>query len=830
MQYICIHGHFYQPPRENAWLEAIELQDSAYPYHDWNERITAECYACNGSSRILDGYNRILRIVNNYSRISFNIGPTLLSWMEAHAPLTYQSIIEADALSQKIFSGHGSALAQAYNHMIMPLANRRDKYTQVQWGIRDFEYRFGRMPEGMWLAETAVDLETLDIMAEAGIKFTVLSPYQAGRVRNAGTTEWSDVSDGHVDPKRVYEQQLPSGRTIALFFYDGPISQGVAFEGLLIKGENLANRLIDAFDETASMPQLVHIATDGETYGHHHRNGDMALAYALDYIESNHLANLTIYGEYLEKHPPTYEVEIIENTSWSCYHGIERWRSNCGCNSGMQPKWHQRWRAPLRDALDWLRDTVNPRYEKKAHQLLKDPWLARDDYINVILDRSHENVEHFLERHAARNLSASDQTLVLKLMELQRHALLMYTSCGWFFDEISGIETIQVMQYAARVIQLASETIRTKFEPDDIDPGFRERLKRAESNIPQYGNGARCYEKFVEPAMVDLKKVLAHYAVSSLFDSHPQPANEHVSSVYCYSVECRDCQILEYGKTRLAIGQARVTSTITRESAELCYGVLHFGDHNITGGVRENKDNIYQAMVKEVTDAFLRADLPETIRLLDKHFLQLMYSLRTLFRDEQRMIVRYIMETSMEEAESVYRQVYNSNAPMMRFLMDLNIPLPEWFRTSADFVLNADMRRAFEHEDIDADRIQAILDEVHRGHIELHTTELEYTLRKTLEWMEERMFDNPANLPLLRKFEVIIDLTNSLPFELDLWKIQNIYYDMQQRVYPDFLVLASRGNETAHTWLEHFISLGRKLGFQVYEMEQELKEPAQRAE
>ncbi|MCL6482072.1 MAG: DUF3536 domain-containing protein, partial [Firmicutes bacterium] len=373
-RYICIHGHFYQPPRENPWLEAIEQQDSAYPYHDWNERITAECYAPNAASRILDSEGRIVRIVNNYARISFNFGPTLLAWMEQHAQETYRAVLEADRESRERFGGHGSALAQAYNHLIMPLANSRDKRTQIRWGIHDFVHRFGRRPEGMWLPETAVDLETLELMAEQGIRFTILEPGQARRVRPIGGRTWRDVAGGRIDPTTAYRLRLKSGHSICLFFYDGPIARAVAFEGLLARGENFANRLVSAFNDSRSWAQLVHIATDGETYGHHHLYGDMALAYALQYLEEHRLARLTNYGQYLELHPPTQEVEIFENTSWSCAHGVERWRSDCGCNTGGHPGWNQAWRAPLREALDWLRDTLAPRYEKHAGALLRDPW------------------------------------------------------------------------------------------------------------------------------------------------------------------------------------------------------------------------------------------------------------------------------------------------------------------------------------------------------------------------------------------------------------------------------------------------------------------------
>ncbi|MGH9357560.1 MAG: DUF3536 domain-containing protein, partial [Terriglobia bacterium] len=378
MGYICIHGHFYQPPRENPWLEAIELQESAHPYHDWNERVNAECYARNAASRFLDEEGRIVRIVSNYSSMSFNFGPTLLRWIEEQHPGLYHLILAADEESRQRFSSHGSALAQAYNHVIMPLANERDQYTQAWWGIRDFEHRFRRKPEGMWLPETAVNLATLETLAALGIKFTILSPQQARRVRKIGGHSWKDVTGGRIDPTMVYLLRLPSGKKINLFFYDGPIAKAVAFEGLLDNGEEFAQRLLGAFsEETRPWPELVHIATDGETYGHHHRYGEMALSYALDYIESRKLAEITNYGEYLERHPPTHVVEITENTSWSCIHGVERWRSNCGCNSGGRPGWNQEWRGPLREALNWLRENLAPRFEAKASSFLKDPWAAR---------------------------------------------------------------------------------------------------------------------------------------------------------------------------------------------------------------------------------------------------------------------------------------------------------------------------------------------------------------------------------------------------------------------------------------------------------------------
>jgi alpha-amylase/alpha-mannosidase (GH57 family) len=805
-RYICIHGHFYQPPRENPWLEGIELQDSAYPYHDWNERIAAECYAPNAASRIFGGDGRILKIPNNYAQISFNFGPTLLTWLAENSPEVYENILTADRVSRKSFSGHGSAMAQAYNHMIMPLANSRDRHTQVLWGLRDFEHRFKRKAEGMWLPETAVDLETLEYMAAAGVRFTVLAPHQASRVRQKGRRQWQDVSGQHIDPTRAYALKLPSGKKIALFFYDGPISKAVAFEDLLDRGENLAHRLAGAFSAERKWPQMVHIATDGETYGHHRRHADMALAYALDYIASQNLARLTNYGEFLKKHPPTHEVEIFENTSWSCAHGVERWWRDCGCNSGMHPGWNQAWRTPLRDALDWLRDTLTPMFESRGGELLQDPWAARNDYIRVILDRSPENVARFLEQHAVRQLAAPDEITVLRLMELQRHAMLMYTSCGWFFDELSGIETVQVMQYAGRAIQLAQEVFG-----DHIEEQFLKHLALASSNIPEYGNGRQIYEKFVQPAKVDLLEVGAHYSISSLFEDYAPE-----DRIFCFSIKQEDYRLSEVGKAKLAVGRIRVTSEITRHASDLSFSVLHFGDHNMCGGVRNYLgEEAYNVMAWEVTEAFSWAEFPETIRRIDQHFGAHTYSIRSLFRDEQRKVLDQIMAPSLEEAFSAYRLVYNHHVPIMRFLMDLNVPLPKAYRTTAEFVVNLNLKQAFEEEDLDRDYISNLLEEARVLQVEVDAASLEYALRKALERLAQSFRDHVLELHFLQHLDDALTLAGELPFEVNLRKVQNICYEQLQNAYPQWRQRAARGQEKAQIWVDHFVALGEKLAIRV---------------
>lgn len=801
MKYICIHGHFYQPPRENPWLEVVELQDSAYPYHDWNARITAECYGPNAWSRILNSEGRIVKIVDNYARISFNFGPTLLAWLAEQEPAVYQAILAADRESQVRFGGHGSAMAQAYNHIIMPLANSRDKRTQVIWGIRDFEARFGRTPVGMWLPETAVDLETLDILAEHGIAFTILAPHQAKRVKPRGGGDWQDVSDGRVDTTRPYLVSLPSGRSIVVFFYNGPISREIAFGDLLNSGERFAQRLLAAAWDAKGEP-LIHVATDGETYGHHHRFGDMALAFALERIESSSDVALTNYAAYLAQHPPAWESELQEFTSWSCAHGVERWRSNCGCNTGMHPGWTQEWRAPLREALDWLRDTLAPLYERMGSELFTDPWAARDDYISVILDRAQDNVTRFLERWQRRALEPDERVTALKLLELQRHALLMYTSCGWFFDEISGIETVQVLQYAGRAIQLAEELFGNRFEEQ-----FLAILEKAPSNIPEIGNGRVTYERFVLPARVDLPKVAAHYAVSALFEGYPESV-----SVACYQVDRLALDVQEAGRAHLLTGQIQVRSLITEESAVFNVAALHLGDHNVISGVRGDRDEqAYQELVNALTESFARADIPETIRALDEHFRPATYSLRTLFRDEQRKILDLILESTLQEAEGMYRHLYEDSQPLMRFLADLGVPIPPAFQTASRFTVNADLRREIESPQPDFERIDRLFSEAETWHLDLDQHGLAYALQRALERAAERWRVSPEDHELLGLLTGLSSVAPRLKEPVNTWLVQNIVYEVLHTVYPEMSWRHERGDDAALEWIQAFRQLCKAL-------------------
>ena len=828
-RYLCVHGHFYQPPRENPWLETVELQESATPYHDWNERITSECYAPNGASRIVNQQRQIVRIVNNYARMSFNFGPTLLSWLEDNAPRTYRMIQDADQTSASLYSNHGSALAQVYNHIIMPLASERDARTQIRWGIADFEHRFGRKPEGMWLAETAVSRSVLDLLAQERIRFTVLAPHQAARVRRIATAgkdpdAWTETHDATVDTTRPYIVQLDHGRSIAVFFYDGPASRAIAFEGLLNDGETFARRLLSRFpaDHPAPEPQLVHVATDGESYGHHHKHGEMALSYALNWVKDNNLARLTNYGEFLEKFPPQWEAEVVDDTSWSCAHGVERWRSDCGCNSGGKPGWNQRWRAPLREALDLLRDRTAPLAEAVAAPLLKDLWAARDAYIHVILDRSSDNLDRFFAAHATRPLTSQERITVFELLELQRHTQLMYTSCGWFFDDISGIETIQIIAYAGRVLQLANKlftdpalfttpelSIRSAYE---LEADFLQILARAESNDPDLGNGAEVYRRFVNAGRLDLESVGAHYAISSMFRSYPDSGN-----IFCFDVHRHSYDVMTSGRGRFAVGRATLCSRITEECEDICFVVLHLGDQNLSAAVKRfpaEDAAAWDAFIENARHSIRRANLPELIRFIDGYFDSTLYSLTSLFADEQHRILENILNQTLSEVEGSLIRIYNEHATLLDFLGEANVAAPPALAVTASFAINAGLRRALEVETFDSAEIARLLRRAEIDHVTLDAGLLSYTADKRMKRAMVRLEgaaeqQTTHSLTVLNETLAIAESLRTIPMEINLWQAQNIWNDLLSR---------SDATYWSREWREGFRKVGLALNISVDEL------------
>lgn len=807
-RYICIHGHFYQPPRENPWLNEVELQDSAYPYHDWNHRITAECYARNSASRILDHQGRIVDIINNYSRISFNFGPTLLEWMEKEAPEVYQAILNADKESMRRFNGHGSAIAQVYNHVIMPLANERDKQTQVIWGIKDFEARFGRKPKGMWCGETAVNTETLEVLVEHGIEFTILSPYQAKSVRKIGDVKWDDATGARVDSRNAYICNLPSGKSINIFYYDGPISQGIAFEGLLNNGEAFANRLLGRLERN-NKPQLLNIATDGETYGHHHRYGEMGLSYCLHHIEEHNLAKLTIYADFLEKFPPLYETQIIENSSWSCAHGIERWRSNCGCHTGGNHGWHQEWRGPLRKTFDWLRDTLIPIFEHGMLEFVEDPWQVRNDYIHVLRNRSQENVDNFLKKQTIKALSQQDKVRILKLLEMQYHALLMYTSCGWFFDEVTGIETMQDVLYAARALQLAEE-----ITGEDLEPTFIQYLNKVPSNIKAYDSAAHAYLKVVRPAIVTLLRVGAHFAVSSIFAKDPEKIK-----LYSYTAKADHYENFKAGKHTLAIGKILIQSEVTWEQNEISFAVLHLGDHNLFGGVREYLDpESFDQMRKDIYASFRKGNVPGIIVLMDKHFGTHNYSFWHLFKDDQKKILDDVLEYNNIGVEGLFRQIYDNNYPIMQAIKELNMPLPKPLKIPVDFIINSKLEKIIKANPIDIKELSATIEESQRLSVDIDDLTLSFITGERLTKIMDELSKDPHDFSCLKMAVNLLLETKKLHIHLDAWEAQNIIFFMGKKYYPQFFNQKEQGDFQAEMWCNLFSTLCENLNVSVDKM------------
>ncbi|HEY3129873.1 MAG TPA: DUF3536 domain-containing protein [Acidobacteriota bacterium] len=772
-RYLCIHGHFYQPPRENPWLEEVEVEDSAAPFHDWNEKITSECYEPNSVSRILGADQKIAEVVNNYSKISFNFGPTLLSWLEKHRNDVYEKILEADRLSCDEYQGHGNALAQCYNHLIMPLASDRDKNTQVRWGIADFQKRFGRNPEGMWLPETAVDNATLEILADHEIKFTILAPQQAQAVRQL-KKEWIDDSDRKIDPTCAYRCSLRGGRFIDIFFFDGAVSAEISFGGLLGDGERLVERLMNGFASPSKRPQLMHVATDGETFGHHHRFGDMAIAYAIKKIEREGLAQITNYSEYLALQPSQYEVKIFENTSWSCAHGVERWRADCGCRTG-NPGYHQRWRAPLRESLDALTAELDLNFEREAAVLLHDPWKARDDYIEVILDRSPENRAAFLGKHARQELSTGEKIRCWKLLELQRHRLLMFASCGWFFSDISNIETVKVLEFAARAIQLAGELVGI-----DLEPQFVEGLRKAPGNKAQFSDGARVYQELVKPAMVDLKKGVAHYAISSLVEEYALRQR-----IYSFDFDRSDYRREEIGLRTLALGSVTARWAVTEDELDAVFAVLHLGGYDFHCAVTAAASLKERPLLQEkLFHSFVEDSTHDLLKAIDVTLGGETFAFKDLFTEERRKIGRLLLKDAVERARTHYRRIYEESQDVARLLVNLRIPMPNSLRIAAEYMLGLRLRHAaaqLKEDAISPVELRDISAAVFRESAALGCKVDLSVLKEALEqaaYLRLTAYRSSRDETKAQDAAGYLDIAEQLGVGLELWRLQNLFWQV----------------------------------------------------
>jgi alpha-amylase/alpha-mannosidase (GH57 family) len=798
---VCIHGHFYQPPRENPYLGAIERQPGAAPFHDWNERIHSECYRPNAFARVLNDRGEVIDIVNNYAYISFNIGPTLFRWLERHDPETYQRILEADRASCERLDGHGNAIAQVYNHIILPLANERDKRTQIRWGKADFVGRFGREPEGIWLAETAIDYPTLEALADEGFKFTILAPSQAQRCRplveDGSAPDWHEVGGSQIDPTRPYRCFLPSRdqngdrRYVDIFFYDGPISRDMGFNDVLASSQHFAGRIGQAVRGDHRPHQLLSVATDGETFGHHRGGAEKTLAYAVTRSFPEQGWTVTNFAHYRHCHPPTWEVELKPVTAWSCAHGVDRWQDDCGCGGG--GLWHQRWRRPLREALDWLRDALAEIYTELGSQFFHDPWAARDAYSQVVGDRSEARVKRFFAAHQRHKLSRSERVQALQLLEMQYHALLMYTSCGWFFEEISRPEGTQILRYAARAIELAGEVAGVELESQ-----FIQKLETAPSNVPEFETGAGIYRQLVAPSQVTPEQVAAHYAMGSLFTPFHRD-----QVLYCYTIHQQDYQIQRLGPLSLAVGQVQLTSTVTRERTDLSFAVLHLGGWDFHCCIQTFRRRLaYQRAKEAVFAAMAQASAAQTMVAISREFGDRAYSLQDLLPEERHRIMQWLSQGTLQRLDQLYTQVYRDNYGLLRAFHRDGIAVPQELQVAAEVAIGhraLEGLRALEKDTSDPDvpllqqglnhlgELEAIAHEARQLNCRLSLPTAPQILEPLIQRALWQVLADPQQATLSVDVEWIgrlVELANNLGIGLNLSQAQELFWRQMTRWLP----------------------------------------------
>ena len=813
-KFLTIHGHFYQPPRENPWIEEIEIQESATPHHDWNEKISWQCYSPNGASRIVDGKNSIIEISNNYQYMSFNFGPTLLSWLEVNDPEAYRRILEADKKSIEMYGGHGCAIAQVYNHIIMPLANQNDKITQVIWGLKDFQKRFGRNSEGIWLAETAVDAQTLEVLIDCGVKYTILSPHQAKCINKIGENSWQDVSWGSIDPSRAYRyfvEGTDKQKYIDLFFYDGSISKSVAFDNLLQDGAKFSYRLNDGFVGSRNHPQLVNIATDGESYGHHTKFGDMALSYVLRVGAKNLGFEITNYGEFREKFPPEYEVDIKPVSAWSCSHGVGRWMEDCGCSTGAQAFWNQKWRKPLRQAFDYLRDELVKLCSIHGSKYFSDFWEARNNYIDVILDRSHKSVEKFFKENAKKNLTHQDKVKAIKLLEIQRFAQLMYTSCGWFFADISGIETVQIMKYAYRAMQLASEFSKTSYEKT-----FLSILQKAKSNIVEFGNGKDIFNRWVKPSAVGVKEISAQCAIEMTFNDEEKQSAKN-QKLYCYNIKQNHYKKYENLNNTLSFGRLEIVSDITLEETDMNFVMLQTSNYDFYCATKEfTSIDDYNLERKEILNSFKKGNIVDTLQAIELYFGSKFYSLKDIPIDKRKNILKNLIISKMNKVSDTYKDLYDSLLVPISYLNELGMDIPEGFRVCAKYTLLSDLDELLEKNKTFDDkqiikRLLEIKNLADKFNIKLNASKAPMILSSRLL---ELISNLKANVTTKNAQELLnfFDVMEKLDIDIQIATAQNVYYEMFCDDFEAFYEKISKDEklETRPIFLM-LLNIGRKL-------------------
>ena len=667
--HLVIHGHFYQPPRENPWTGAVERQESAAPFHDWNARIAEECYLPNARARVLDGQKRIQDIVNNYEALSFNFGPTLLSWAADAIPDLLPCLAAADRASRDRL-GHGNAIAQAYNHMILPLATLRDRRTQIRWGLREFQHRFGRPAEAMWLPETAVDTATLGLLVDAGLQYVILSPAQAARWRPLGERAWQTTAEAEIDPRRPYRWvqrdatgQPEGDRGIDVCFYHAPLSRGISFQHYLRDAHRLAGSIAEA--GRGLTDPLILIATDGESFGHHEKFGEMCLATLFTREAGQRDFRITNLAAYLAAHRPTWEVELLPQSAWSCSHGVDRWRADCGCTAGGGPGWNQAWRRPLREGLDRLRDALAAIFQEEGASLLRDPWAARDDYIDLLLDGSPAARDDFCRRHQTHALDGAERGRAVRLLEMQHQAMLMFTSCGWFFADISGIETLQNLRYAARAIDLAAP-----FAHRDLEAVLLEDLGRARSNVPAHQTGRQLWEREVRPSRVGPEEAVARLLAHGVLGRGVAPQVRYRWALAPGPIR-QDQDLL------LAVVQA--TAEVTGEVLRFVGVCRRDGPYDVLAGVGPWPASEDWDVFAEEARAAFAPNGPRLAAWCGRHAARLL-RLRNFPADDRQAVLRELLARNDAWLAACLARLSEEALPAAEAMVAAGMALPTWLK------------------------------------------------------------------------------------------------------------------------------------------------------
>ncbi len=775
---LILHGHFYQPPREDPWTDEIETQESAAPFHDWNERINRECYAANAASRVIDSFGRIEAIVNNYEYFSFNFGPTLVDWLSRHDPRTLERIISADRKSRERLDGHGNAIAQVYNHIIMPLAGDADKITQIVWGLRHFEKYFERPSEGIWLAETAINDRTVEFLIEQGIKYVILAPTQAQEVLYEGSDEWEDVSHNSIDPGRAYILEASNG-SLAAFFYDGGIASRLSFEHMLTNVDLLRNELLAHFDPDKEL-NMVNVATDGENYGHHEPYGDMCIARLIYENEERGEFTFSNYGHFLEHHPPRDRVRLKPGnnglgTAWSCAHGVGRWLEDCGCQTGGDPSWHQKWRHPLRQAFDLLRDRVHELAHNELNKYFKNVWQARDEYIEVIsrvdLKERVDSLYHWMDAHASRDIDEQDRGMLMRIMESLHQAMLMYTSCGWFFADISGIETVQDMRYAARIFDLVEDLL-----PPDTREKFLSILEKAPSNIAEFSNGKWIFENFVWEHKFDSQRVINQFVIEQILMKGTIKTRSKWD-IYYYHIEVNRFNLIDKGDWQIYQAQLIVTDHFIQETRTyIVYSIRH--------------DYEFHTFIKSYIDSSLVTYLDKLssqnnprfiVKELSDWFRQ-QYSVLDLKYETRKNILAHLFSSTLSQLHDRHSTLeLKEFMTILRLFRDWQINMPEKDMLSIQNLLSdhiikemdSMLTRGIEKYDFNP-LIQVILS-ARSCELPINTEAISPLLHEqVLQRMEKAILENDS--VEMQRLDKLVDFSNLSGIDFEKSEIQDLLY------------------------------------------------------